>query len=49
MNGQKLNQTVYSYIDGIWLPNSGYELAEQVDFEVYDKSTHRIDYYISIK
>jgi len=49
LNGEPLNQDVYDYIDGIWLPNSGFELAETSDFEVFNKKENRIDYYISIK
>lgn len=49
LNGEKLGQPVYDYIDGSWLPNSGFELAETSDYEVIDGNGNRIDYYISIK
>lgn len=49
LNGEKLAQSVYDYIDGIWLPNSGFELAETSDYEVINEKENRIDYYISIK
>jgi AraC family transcriptional regulator len=49
LNGEKLIQPVYDYIDGIWLPNSGIELAETSDYEIFHEKENRIDYYISIK
>ncbi len=49
LNGEKLDQPVYDYIDGIWLPNSGFELAETSDYEVVNTKENCIDYYISIK
>lgn len=49
LNGESLNQPVYDYIDGIWLPNSGFELSEICDYEVITQNESRIDYYISIK
>lgn len=49
LNGVKLNQPVYDYIDGVWLPNSGYVLSDAVDYEVIDVFNKRTDYYISIK
>jgi AraC family transcriptional regulator len=49
LNGEKLSRPVYDYIDGIWLPNSGFELAETSDYEVINENGNRIDYYISIK
>lgn len=48
LNGESLNQPIYDYIDGIWLPNSGYELSDTVDYEVIDKNNNCIDCYISI-
>jgi AraC family transcriptional regulator len=49
LNGESLNQPVYDYIDGIWLPNSGFELSETSDYEVINQNGNFIDYYISIK
>lgn len=49
LNGEILNQPVYDYIDGIWLPNSGFELSETSDYEVINQNEKRIDYYISIR
>lgn len=49
LNGERLSQAVYDYIDGIWLPHSGFELAEAPDYEVIYENEARIDYYISIK
>jgi len=49
LNGEKINQPVYDYIDGVWLPNSGFELAEAPDYEVFDESETYINYYVSIK
>ena len=49
LNGERLSQSIYDYIDGIWLPNSGFELAETSDYEVINENGKCIDYYISIK
>lgn len=49
LNGESLSQSVYDYIDGIWLPNSGLELAETPDYEVINENENCINYYISIK
>lgn len=49
LNGDKISQPIYDYIDGIWLPNSGFELSETSDYEVISERENRIDYYISIK
>ncbi|MGH4124432.1 MAG: AraC family transcriptional regulator [Clostridium sp.] len=49
LNGESLSQSIYDYIDGIWLPNSGFELAETPDYEVFNENENFIDYYISIK
>ncbi len=49
LNGEKLSQSVYDYIDGIWLPASGFELADTSDFEVMDEQETWVDYYISVK
>ncbi|WP_426351091.1 AraC family transcriptional regulator [Alloiococcus sp. CFN-8] len=49
LNGESLSQPVYDYIDGIWLPSSGFELSETSDYEVINQAESLIDYYISIK
>jgi AraC family transcriptional regulator len=59
INGQVLSdfvldgepvEDVYDYIDGVWLPNSSFELSSNHDFEVRDrKNKSVIEYYISIK
>lgn len=49
LNGEKINQPVYDYIDGVWLPSSGYVLSDAVDYEVMDVKNKRIDCYISIR
>lgn len=49
LNNETLSQSVYDYIDGLWLPNSGFELAETSDYEIINENEKRIDYYISIK
>lgn len=49
LNGESLSQPVYDYIDGVWLPNSGFELAETSDYEVINENENCIHYYISIK
>lgn len=49
LNGEVLNRPIYDYIDGVWLPNSEFELADTPDFEVISENGSRIDYYISIR
>lgn len=49
LNGERLSQSVYDYIDGIWLPNSGFELAETSDYEVINEKKNCTEYYISIQ
>jgi len=49
LNGEKLTQPVYDYIDGVWLPNSGFELAETPDYEAISEKENCINYYISVK
>lgn len=49
LNGMTLEEDVYDYIDGVWLPASGFELSDESDYEVINKSKNQIDYYISIK
>jgi len=49
LNGMVLEESVYDYIDGVWLPESGHELSDQSDYEVIDRNKNQIDYYISIK
>jgi AraC family transcriptional regulator len=49
LNGEKLDTPVYDYIDGVWLPNSGFELAETPDYEVIREAESHNEYYISIK
>jgi hypothetical protein len=36
-NGEILNMQVYDYIDDIWLPNSGFELADTSDYEAINE------------
>lgn len=49
LNGMELSQPIYDYIDGIWLPNSGFELADTPDYEVINEKENYINIYISIK
>lgn len=49
LNGERLSQGVYDYIDGKWLPNSCFELAGTPDYEIFHKNENRIDFHISIK
>jgi AraC family transcriptional regulator len=49
LNGMALEEDIYDYIDGVWLPASGFELSDQSDYEVINKAKNQIDYYISIK
>lgn len=48
LNGETLESDVYDFIDGVWLPDSGFELSDQPDYEVINKEDQTIDYYISI-
>lgn len=47
LNKEKIDRPIYDYINGVWLPESGYELDDLKDFEWMDGNT--VDYYISIK
>ena len=49
MNGEKPDKPVYDHIDGVWLPNSGFELAETPDYEIINGKENRVGYYISIE
>ena len=49
LNGEPLAQPIYDYIDGLWLPNSGYELAETSDYEEINQERSTTTYYISIR
>jgi AraC family transcriptional regulator len=49
LNGERMEMPVYDYIDGVWLPNSGFELSEASDFEVFHEKENWIDFYISVK
>ena len=49
LNGEKLDCDVYDFIDGVWLPNSGFELSDEPDFEVILEKDQRVEYYISIR
>jgi len=49
LNEMKLDMSVYDYIDGIWLPKSGYKLTDESDYELLDRENHVIEYYISIE
>jgi AraC family transcriptional regulator len=49
LNGEAIGMHVYDYIDGVWLPASGFELAELPDYEVHDKETGLVEINISVK
>ncbi|MEX1376616.1 MAG: AraC family transcriptional regulator [Eubacteriales bacterium] len=49
LNGEPLDMDIYDYIDGVWLPNSGFELSDSSDYEVINKANNTIEYYVSIK
>ena len=49
LNGEPYDSHIYDYIDGVWLPNSAFDLTNDSDYEVIDKNKQVIDYYISIK
>jgi len=49
LNNEPYDGEIYDYIDGVWLPNSTFELTEDSDYEIVDKNRQVIDYYISIK
>ena len=49
LNNEKIDRPIYDYINGVWLPESGYELNDLKDFEMVDLSNNTVDYYIAIK
>ncbi len=49
LNGVPFSGSIYDYIDGIWLPNSSFQLSEFHDFEIVDKLNHTVEYYVSIQ
>jgi AraC family transcriptional regulator len=49
LNNEKIDRPIYDYINGVWLPDSGYELNDLKDFEWIDVNNNTVDYYISIK
>lgn len=48
LNGEPLEGSVYDYIDGVWLVNSGYELSDHSDYEVIDTQKELTEIHISI-
>ena len=48
LNGESINGTIYDYINGIWLPNSGYSLSDSEDLEIIDLENNTVQYLISI-
>jgi len=43
-------ESVYDYIDGVWILNSGFTLSDKPDFEIRDAENKGIiEYYISIE
>jgi AraC family transcriptional regulator len=40
---------VYDFIDGVWILESGYELSESYDLEIWDTESKTIIYLVSIK
>ncbi len=48
LNGEDVGMSPYDYIDGVWLPGSGLELAGTADYEVHDSSTGLIEINVSI-
>ena len=49
LNDVNVGMPIYRYIDGVWLPNSGYEMTDNPSFEIVDISKNQVLYYISIK
>ncbi len=49
LNDLKLEMSVYDYIDGVWLPESGFKLSDESDYEVIDIEQQVIEYYISVE
>lgn len=49
LNGEDIGMSPYDYIDGVWLPGSGLELAGTPDYEVHDISTGLVEINVSIK
>lgn len=58
LNGIKLSEYklqgepieyVYDFIDGVWVLESGYELSDSYDLEIWDADSNSVTYLISIK
>lgn len=58
LNGIKLSdyslqgepiEYVYDFIDGVWVLESGYELSDNLDLEIWDKESRKVTYLVSIK
>lgn len=53
LNDQSIDKHIFDYINGIWLPASGYKLSEDkegnlLDFEMIYPDSNFVEYYISI-
>lgn len=48
LNGEETGMSAYDYIDGVWLPASGFELSDLPDYEVHDENTGLVEINISV-
>lgn len=48
LNGENIDMPVYRYIDGVWLPSSGFEMSDNPDFEIVNKNENQVLYHISL-
>lgn len=48
LNGETIDSTIYDYINGVWLPNSGYCLSDSEDLEIIDNEKNTVQYLISV-
>ena len=58
LNGIKLSEYklqgepieyVYDFIDGVWILESGYELSDNYDLEIWESKSNKVIYLVSIK
>jgi|LGOV01.1.fsa_nt_gb AraC family transcriptional regulator len=54
LNNQSIDKPIFDYINGVWLPDSGYKLSEDeegnlLDFELIYPDSDIVEYFISIE
>jgi len=48
LNDEQIGMPVYRYIDGVWLPNSGFEMSDNPHFEIINKCENEVLYHIAL-